>query len=220
MNRLIKRDGLAQLLGEIKFTDGLQFCMRGRIPKISLPIEKRILKKLFAKKHTPIRNLITDDGNPIYYRSAGGRYYNVVTNYPSGSTQEKALLFDKKIANAIGIILSSNLFWWYQQVYYDNLHIKSYEIESFPIPVEKLTPTVRRKIEALYRRYLRDIERHVIEHETKEYKHVTKYKEYKIRYSKKLIDAMDDVICPLYGLTEAETEFIKNYELRFRIDEE
>jgi hypothetical protein len=72
----------------------------------------------------------------------------------------------------------------------------------------------------LYRRYLRDIERHVIKHETKEYKHVTKYKEYKIRYSKALIDAMDDIICPLYGLTDEETEFIKNYELRFRTDEE
>ena len=30
---------------------------------------------------------------------------------------------------------------------------------------------------------------------------------------------MDDVICPLYGLTEEECEFIKNYELRFRTDE-
>jgi len=31
---------------------------------------------------------------------------------------------------------------------------------------------------------------------------------------------MDDIICLLYGLTDEETGFIKNYELRFRTDEE
>jgi len=218
MNRLPKRKDLSGLLGTLKFTDGLRFRMRGRIPKISLPIEKRILKKLFAKKHTPIRDLIDKNGNPIYYRVAGGRYFNIVTNAPTGSTQEKSVCFGKKLANIVGAILSSNLFYWYQQVYYDNLHIKSYEIESFPIPIEDLTPAIRRRIEKLYEQYLRDIERHVIERESQGYKHITKYKEYKIRYSKTLIDAMDDIICPLYGLTEEETEFIKNYELRFRID--
>ena len=112
------------------------------------------------------------------------------------------------------------MFWWYQQVYSNGLDLKSYEIESFPIPIESLTAPVRRKIEKRYERYLQDIERHVVEHESKEYKHITRYKEYKIRYSKALIDTIDDVICPLYGLTKDETEFIKNYELRFRTDDE
>jgi hypothetical protein len=219
MNRLTERDGLERLLSKLKFTDGLRFCMRGRIPKISLPIEKRILKKLFAKKHSPIQDLLDDNGKPIYYRVAGGRYYNIVTNYPTGSTQEKSLYLEKRLASTVGAILSSNIFYWYQQVYYDNLHIKTYEIESFPIPVAALTAPIRRKIEKLYERYLRDIERHVIEHETQEYKHVTKYKEYKIRYSKALIDAIDDVISPLYGLTDEERDFIKNYEIKFRVDE-
>jgi hypothetical protein len=219
MNRLTERDGLKRLLSKLKFTDGLQYCMRGRIPKISLSIEKRILKKLFGKTHSPIRDLIDDNGTPVYYRASGGRYFNVVTNYPTGSTQEKSICFDKKLTNIAGAILSSNLFYWYQQVYYDNLHIKSYDIKSFPIPVAALTAPVCRKIERLYARYLRDIEHHAIERETKEYKHITKYKEYKIRYSKSLIDEMDDVICPLYGLTEQECGFIKNYELCFRQDE-
>ena len=218
MNRLPQRKDLVSLLGTLKFTDGLQFCMRGRIPKISLPIEKRILKKLFAKKHTPIRDLIDKNGNPIYYRVTGGRYFNVVTNAPTVSMKEKPLYLDKKYTDVIGAILSSSFFWWYQQVYTNGLDLKSYEIESFPIPVENLTLAIRRKIEKLYERYLKDIERHVIERESQEYTHITKYKEYKIRYSKALIDAIDDIICPLYGLTKDETEFIKNYELRFRKD--
>ena len=42
-------------------------------------------------------------------------------------------------------------------------------------------------------------------------------KEYKIVRSKTIIDEIDDYICPLYGLTEEETDFIKNYELEFRL---
>ena len=219
MNRLTDRDGLATLLKKLKFTEGLRFTMRGRIPKISLPIEKRILKKLFAKCHSPTKNLIDENGKPIYYRSSGGRYYNVIINCSQGSTKERAIHFDKKFTDTIGAILSSSLFWWYQQVYSNSLDLKAYEIESFPVPVEKITPAIRRKIEKLYEKYLQSIERHVIERDTQAYKHVTKFKEYKIRYSKALIDAMDDIICPLYGLTDEELEFIKNYELRFRIDD-
>jgi methylase of polypeptide subunit release factors len=219
MYRKDKETPLENLIKEFRFIDVAGLGLNGRYAKISLPIEKHILKKLFAKKHTPIRDLINEKGMPVFYRIAGGMYYNVVTNYPSESTQEKTLYIDKKFTNFVGAVLSSSLFWWYQQVYSDNLHIKLYEIESFPIPVAALTEQVRRKIEKLYERYLQDIERHVIEHETKEYKHVTRYKEYKIRYSKSLIDKIDDLIAPLYGLTDEERDFIKNYEIKFRVDE-
>ena len=35
--------------------------------------------------------------------------------------------------------------------------------------------------------------------------------------AKAIIDEIDDYICPLYGLTQEETDFIKNYELEFRL---
>ena len=44
-----------------------------------------------------------------------------------------------------------------------------------------------------------------------------KFREYKIGYSKPLIDKIDDFIGPLYGLTKDEIEFIKNYELEYRM---
>ena len=69
-----------------------------------------------------------------------------------------------------------------------------------------------RQIKNKYEEYLEDIERNVIHHNT--------YKEYKLRKSKHLIDQLDDIICPLYGLTPEETEFIKNYEIEFRVDDE
>jgi len=46
---------------------------------------------------------------------------------------------------------------------------------------------------------------------------ISSFKEYKIGHSKYLIDKIDDIICPLYGLTSEETDFIKNYEMKFRL---
>jgi type I restriction-modification system DNA methylase subunit len=219
MYRLRTDTGLKKLIAGLQFTNGLQYRLNGRLPKISLSIEKRILKKLFVKQHSRIGNLLQEKGKPVYYRTSGGRYYNVITNYPTKSTKEKPLYFDAKIADIIGAILSSNLFWWYQQVYSNNLDLKSYEIESFPIPIENLESEIIVQIEKLYARYLRDIQKNIIEHKTSEYVNVDSYKEYKIRYSKPLIDLIDDTICPLYGLTDEETDFIKNYEIEFRVDE-
>ena len=218
MYRKDKATPLSTLIEDFRFIDVAGLGLSGRYAKISSPIEKRILKKLRAVK-TTIGTLKNDAGKEIYYRVTGGMYYNVITNYPSESMKEKALYIDKKFADAIGAILSSSLFWWFQQVYTNGLDLKSYEVDSFPIPVDGLTAPMRRKIEKLYEKYLQNIERHVVERETTEYKHVTKFKEYKIRYSKPIIDEIDDIICPLYGLTDEERDFIKNYEIKFRIDE-
>ena len=190
----------------------------GRYAKISLPIEKRILQKIRAIK-TTIGTLRKDSGKPIYYRVTGGEYYKIVTNFPTESMKEKIIFFDKKIANCIGAILSSSLLWWYNQVYTRYPDWKTSEIESFPIPAEKLTPAVIAKIEKLYAKYLKDIQKNVREHKSEAYKNVNTFKEYKIRYSKPLIDAIDDLIAPLYGLTDDERDFIKNYEIKFRVDE-
>jgi predicted RNA methylase len=208
-----------ELLAAMQFTNSLKYRLDGRFPKISFFIEKRILKKLFAKQHLRIGSLLQENGQPIYYRTSGGMYYNVITNFPTKSTKERPLYFDKKIADIIGAILSSNLFWWYQQVYSNNLDLKSYEIKSFPIPVENLNQKIIKQIEKYYENYLQDIQKNIIEHQTTEYVKVDSYKEYKIRYSKSLIDSIDDIICPLYGLNDNECDFIKNYEIAFRVDE-
>jgi len=53
-----------------------------------------ILNKIWAL--SPLSSKVCEKGNPIYYRTTGGRYFKIVTNYSTGSTKEKAILFDKK----------------------------------------------------------------------------------------------------------------------------
>lgn len=145
---------------------------------------------------------------------AGGRYFNVVANYSTtNSTSEKTMNVESQYRNLICSILSTNLFWFYQQVYTDGLNLKTKDLEYFPLPdFSTVSKEVIKQIEVKYAEYLKDIEKNAINRST--------YKEYKLRKSKHLIDKIDDLICPLYGLNKEEIDFIKNYEIEFRMEME
>ena len=208
---------LARLVENLEFVDVHDMCLRGRIPKIGTEIERSILCKILDARNTPLGVLKRPSGKRIYYRAAGGRYFKVVTDKSTESSAEKFLSFDRTIAMPIGCLLSSSLSFWFYQIFSDNLNWKTYEIESFKMP--PLSNADKDSLTELYKKYLADINAHLnIRRTTGEstYK-VDKFKEYKIGYSKKIIDEIDDFIGPLYGLTKEEIEFIKNYEIEFRM---
>lgn len=76
------------------------------------------------------------------------------------------------------------------------------------------------KISAAYEEYLADIESNAKIRKSKAYKNIDNFKEYKINKSKVFIDRLDDLICPAYGLSPEETEFVKNYGIEFRVPDE
>ena len=215
MHRRGNEFDLQKFIDNLNFSNVYGYTMIGRIPKIGYEMEKDILIKIF--NNTPIRTLYDDKGDPIYYRTTGGRYFKVVTNYPTGSTKEKPLYFQKRLSNAIGCILSSSLAFWFYQIYSNNLDWKTYEIENFTIP--QLTTENIEYLDKLYSRYLTDIEAKANVRTTSggSTYNVDSFKEYKIVRSKAIIDEIDDYIGPLYRLTQEEIDFVKNYELEFRM---
>ena len=216
MHRRGNEFDLQKLIDNLQFVDVKGQTLYGRIPKIGSEIEKNILNKLFKQKK--LGTLVKTSGSPIIYRFAGGRYFKVVTNYSNGSSAERTIFFaNKKIADAVGCILSSNLSFWFYQIFSDNLNWKTYEIENFTLP--QLSTVNVEYLDKLYSRYLTDIEAKANVRTTsgESTYNVDSFKEYKIVHSKAIIDEIDDYICPLYGLTLEETNFIKNYELEFRL---
>jgi hypothetical protein len=94
---------------------------------------------------------------------------------------------------------------------------KSEELLSFTIP--ELTDENISKLSSLYQEYQTDVEAkaNVRQSSGESRYNVSQFKEYKIVKSKSIIDRIDDYICPLYGLTDEERDFVKNYELEFRM---
>lgn len=209
---------LKHLVENLRFVDVSDLKLVGRYPKISEPIERVILKKVLNQE-SKIGDKIKKLGLPIFYRTTGGRYFKVITNYSTGSTKEKPIYFDKEIANILGAILSSSLYFWFYQIYSNNLDLKSYEVESFGIPLSKFSSELKIKLGEVYQEYLNDIEQNANVRQTEKYANIDSFKEYKIGKSKHLIDKIDDLIGPLYGLTSEEIDFVKNYELNFRMND-
>ena len=218
MHRKGKNFNLQSLIDNLEFTNVEDYLQFGRIPKVGSNIEREILAKLKNKKNVSFYE--QSSGSPIVYRFAGGRYFKVITNYSIGSSAERTIYFPKQYANAIGCCLSSSLSFWYYQIYSDNLNWKSCEIGSFPLP--PFSNELLKQLNDLYAKYLEDIERNAnirITSGASSY-NVSTFREYKIGKSKTIIDMIDDLICPLYGLTKEETEFIKHYEIEFRLSED
>lgn len=208
---------LRHLVENISFIDVLGLKIWGRYPKISFPIEKSILKKIHSQDSTVGENIV-HFGKPLFYRTTGGRYFKIITNFSTGSTKEKRLLINEKYTNSIGAILSSNLYFWFYQIYSNNLDLKSFEIETFGIPLSRLDSNVVNKLELIYEEYLNDVMRNSDVRRTEKYANIDSFREFKISKSKHIIDKIDDLIGPLYGLTKDEVDFIKNYELSFRLN--
>jgi hypothetical protein len=205
-------------IDELQFVNSIDFVRYGRIPKIGKEIERKILQKLFSSD-TYLKDLTNSEGLPVYYRSAGGRYYNIVTNFPTNSSQEKPIFVKGEYQNIIAALLSTNLYFWFLHIFSDNLHIKSYELEIFPIPVNNFSDEKINEIEELYKLYLIDLEKNSIIQKVN-YTNISEMRVYYARKSKHLIDQIDLAIKDAYGLTDDEINFIINYDLKFRTDGE
>lgn len=217
--KLVRRsetNTIENIIQNLSYIDSMRYKLPGRYPKVGSNQELEILQHMFADNYSlQMYNLPSSNAN-IYYRAAGGRYYNVITPYPTGSSQELPYPVIPDYHKVIGAILSTSLFWFYQQVYTDGLHIKQSELTGFPMPnLFESDKRILEELSAKYDVYLDDIEKNVIMHEASSYK-VGSFKEYKIGKSKRFIDTLDDLVGKLYGMSEQQIEFIKNYEINVR----
>ncbi|MGX2985174.1 Eco57I restriction-modification methylase domain-containing protein [Helicobacter sp. 23-1048] len=196
---------IAEIIDKLHFIDSLDFIQNGAFCKIGLPIEKSIMQKLYAQTHT-LKDAMNGD-EQIYYRDTGGRYYDLYTSYSTteSTTQKSFAVSDSK---ALVALMSSTLFWWFRNAYSEGRHSYVYEFERFPIPT--FSDKVLKQLCDLGEKYESDIEKNA--------DFSNGVKTYKLRKSKHIIDEIDRLICPLYDLSDEETDFIINYDIAFRTD--
>lgn len=224
MTRPVRRGSemsIREVIDGLEFVEAQKHKMYGRYPKIGNEGEAKILEKIF-RTGKYVKDYANDASEEkFYYRAAGGRYFNVVTLKATGTSAERE--YRARYATLIAATMSTSLFWFYQQVYTDGLNLKGHEVEKFPVPdFEKVETERLEKIAELYRRYLDEIDKNAnVKNVTEESRYnVEQFKEYKLVKSKKLIDELDNLIDPLYGLNDEEIEYIKKYENEARMSGE
>lgn len=178
------------------------------IPKISNEVERSIFVKVYnPTKDNGILTKLIDNGQAIYLNMRATFWIKAFLGKHEGS-EYKALIFDKNISYFMMCLFNSSLFWWYWVCISDCWHITKKELNSIFIPEQ----FDAKKVRNLALRLEKCLEKTKVYVGTKQ----TTY-EYKHKLCIEIIHEIDDLISNIYGLTISEIEYIKNFNLKYRM---
>lgn len=180
------------------------------IPKIGNQMENSIYKKVTGDDaaRTSIGALCGHGEYSVYCNMRATFWIKAFLNAHKGSEYKRLCVKSQNVANYLFCLLNSSLFWWFWICISDCWHITNKELSRFMVPdlahydeMARLAATLERKLE-----------------ETKSYVGTkqTDY-EYKHKMCVEEIHQIDDIINDLFGLTEEESLYVKNFAFRYRI---
>jgi hypothetical protein len=120
--------------------------------------------------------------------------------------------------NAASAVLNSNLFYWFITVFSDCRHLNKREIDAmaFPDNLHKERPLIKELQDLTHKLMLNlhktsDTRRMKFKHDTLEIECLIP------KQSKSIIDSIDLALASPFGFTAEESDFIINYDIKYRI---
>ncbi|WP_178915579.1 Eco57I restriction-modification methylase domain-containing protein [Natronomonas gomsonensis] len=204
-----KANGLA--LGE-KIGDG----QNRSIPKLGHETARSALEKLKDASDRVFEDALCDEETDhLMWRRRGALYWinplfvNLYDEMDKDTpTSMYRMYFSSDLERRFSLItLQSSLFYWYWMVYKNGRNIDWWEINPFPFPDEETLEENREEIieisnelwDAMEQRFVGKA-RTVIENAAE---------------LKPIVDDVDDLIGPMYGLDEEEIEYMKNFDAEY-----
>jgi hypothetical protein len=194
------------------------------VPKLGNEIERSIMVKLFNQNET-INSFILPSNNKIYYRTTGGLYWKVFTDFApaftlngkSGSSSRETWfsVSRREQVRPFIAVLSSDLFWWWYTISSNLRDLNPNDIHTYPVTENIL---IDKNISKLAEKYIEDL-RHNSIMLVREQKQTgtTATQSFKIQKSKHIIDEIDQALAKHYNLTDEEVDFIVNYDVKYRL---
>lgn len=193
-------------------------------PKFSDSNEEGILVKLRRVGKT-ISSFSGRSETPIYYRTTGGLYWKVFTDFApkflingakaSSSRETKFTILKKSHSAAVVGTLNGSVFWWWYTVTSNLRDLNPADIQNFPVPETALNDP---NLAKLGRELMTDMimNSSMLTREQRS-TGTTQTQSFKISKSKPIIDKIDTVLAQHYGFTEEELDFIINYDIKYRM---
>lgn len=177
------------------------------IPKLGTVTDNNIYRKVINNESRLIDVLEGNNGS-IYLNMRAAFWIKAFVNKHNGGEYKKYGCQSKEMSNYVMCLLNSSLFWWYWICVSDCWHITRKELIGFTVPNNLNVAETDRLAEQLEDK-LENTKKYVGTKQTDyEYKHKECINE---------IQKIDDYINSLYGLTEEESLYIKNFAFRYRI---
>jgi len=204
----------------------------GLIPKVAGEVGSSTYSKI-VRKSTKVNDWFEEkdsQGVEFYYHSVA-RYWIKAYNFkpyfhregekPDISTKVKPIRIQNQIlANRLLCLLNSSIFYYWWMTQSDEFDVLITEIASFGIPSNSAKWPSNEIIEELVVRLMSSYQSNSVRRQRRFGGRLVTYDEFYPRHSLNEIHAIDDVINPLYDLSEEENTFVKTYDMEFRGDEE
>lgn len=213
-----------KVIENIKYTEITEFKNLNYSPKLQNNIEINLLKKIL-KIDKKIIHLIQGSGSPIFYKSTGGLYWKVFTDFSPKyslngidgiSSRQVALYVNEKNLYVLIALLSSDYYWWWYTISSNLRDNNPNDILNFPLPNNIETDI---ELSELGKEYLNDIKKNsIIRIREQKNKGTTTSQSFVIKRSKKIIEKINKAANKYFEFTNEELDFINNYDIEFRIN--
>jgi type I restriction-modification system DNA methylase subunit len=197
------------------------------IPKIALPCETQILRRL--SKQTPLDSFYLKHSLNIIYYTRKVRYFVQFFDFIPNITDAKGTHVEPSELKMLYLstpqqrdvalaILNSGLFFWFFCTYSDVRNVNRREIEAFPCSIDKMNGYVNKELQRLSKDLMADFKKHakVLTNDYGQHGKLT-IQTFQPRVSKHILDEIDRVLAKHYGFTEEELDFIINYDIKYRM---
>lgn len=179
------------------------------IPKLGTPTDVAVYKKVcHANRRKRLIDLQAPGNATVYVNMRAAFWIKAFRQNHAGSEYRCFYFRTPNMADYFSCLMNSSLFWWYWICVSDCWHITNKELQGFMAPTIDNFDTATGLATALENK-LEETKLYVGTKQTEyEYKHKSCVDE---------IHAIDDYINGLFGLSDAESLYIKNFALRYRI---
>ncbi len=202
------------------------------IPKIGCEMEARIAAKIF-KKHQKVSHYqqpSSGNNHVLYYRNTGGLYWRIFTDFrprflqngvTGNSSTESTLAFrDKDTVSWVVGLLNSNLYWFYYVAYSSFHHVNPNDILDFPVSFDLMSKDTKNKLAETSTRLMDDMK---IRSELRQRAHkggnISDIQTFFPSRSKKIVDELDVVLAQYYNLSDEEVDYVINYDIQYRLNQ-
>ena len=217
-----------QLFESLIFSETTRFIRNGSVPKIGYGVETSILTKIVTSKKT--LNHFSSQVNKfkIFYTRKLSWFVQVLDFVPriidgKGKKREPSELKyvsvgSKQERDAFLSTLNSSFFYWFLSVWSDCRNLNKREVIGVPFDYSNADSEVIKDLGKLVTQLMENLGQTSKILEMK-YKDWGKLKIQCIypKFSKPIIDEIDQVLGRHYGFTDEELDFIINYDIKYRM---
>ena len=187
----------------------------GSVPKFGCALDSLIFERI--RNAAPMRDVLHGDRR-VFFHNAPRYWVRATTFEPRHSSHVRALAApDAPAQKAVCAALNSSLFYWWFILLSNCRDLGLREIERFPLAYESWPAGVRDGIAALADDLMRSYRENAVRKTARYRTGTIEYDEYAPKKSKAIIDAIDNRLCAVLGLSAEEAAYIKAFDGQFRM---